>query len=321
MQPVARVTQVENTASDALLCKLSCIHRKYYNDRFLPQLLLGQQHPRRQPLVNRGYWARVRAIDQSIWSFLSAFEQVQILNCGGGLATTYFRLCDTQPELEDRIVKFVDIDTVTICTQKIAKLQKAQKNVKEFESILQSAKSLSESSLIGTVYSIVNGDLADLDQVISNLEPCELDPSIPTLLISECVFIYMEPKDSNALMKWATSNFETCATMVYEQIHPDDPFGRTMIENLRRRNLELRSYKTYPDQASQEKRMIGNGFTRACCWSMKDIYDKFIDQNELKRISRLEMFDEFEEFFLFMAHYCIAIGTKSIAHFGFLHSE
>merc|ERR1719168_573361 len=94
-----------------------------------------------------------------------------------------------------------------------------------------------------------------------------------------------------------------------------------MIENLRRRNLELKSYKTYPDQASQEKRMIDNGFTQACCWSMKDIYAKFLDQNELKRISRLEMFDEFEEFFLFMAHYCIAIGTKDIPDLAFLTSE
>jgi len=320
MQGRIRVTQVENTASDALICKLSAISRKYYDDRFLPALF-SVPNPRRQPLVNRGYWARVRAIDQSIWSFLSNFEHVQILNCGAGLSTTYFRLCDTKPGLANRIAKFVDVDTETICSQKITKLQKSKGVAQEFAQVIDAASDINQSNLVGPVYSIISADLANLDQIASNLEQCELDSSLPTLLISECVFIYMEPEHSNALMQWATSTFDMCGVMIYEQIHPNDPFGKTMIANLRMRGLELKSFKTYPDQKSEEERMFNNGFTSACCWSMKQIYEKFLEQSELRRISRLEMFDEFEEFFLFMAHYCIVIGTKEIPDLAFLTSE
>jgi len=316
-QMQSKFTEVENTASDALICKLSCIQRKYYEDRFLPALF-SVPNPRRQPLVNRGYWARVLAIDQSIWSFLTQFEHAQILNCGAGLSTTYFRLCEAKPQLAEKIAKFIDIDSETICTQKIAKLQKAKNAIAEFSEIIESAADVSTSNLVGPVYSIVSADLAEIHQVVSALDQCDLDFSLPTLLVSECVFIYMEPSHSDGLMQWATWKFDMCAVMIYEQIHPDDPFGRTMIENLRRRQLELRSFTTYPNQAAQEKRMLQNGFTEATCWSMKDIYTKFLDESELRRISRLEMFDEFEEFFLFMAHYCIAIGAKGISEVAFM---
>ena len=54
---------------------------------------------------------------------------------------------------------------------------------------------------------------------------------------------------------------QTCAVAIYEQINPFDAFGKTMIRNLNARNIELKSYTTYPTTQSQEQRLLENGFT------------------------------------------------------------
>ena len=55
---------------------------------------------------------------------------------------------------------------------------------------------------------------------------------LPTLFISECVLIYLEVENSDAIIKWAASNFHAAAFVTYEQIRPHDSFGAIMIKNL-----------------------------------------------------------------------------------------
>lgn len=43
----------------------------------------------------------------------------------------------------------------------------------------------------------------------------------------------METEYSNQLIEWISSRFSCAAFLNYEQILPNDPFGRTMVENLR----------------------------------------------------------------------------------------
>lgn len=57
---------------------------------------------------------------------------------------------------------------------------------------------------------------------------------------------------------------------------------------------------------------ITDGFQRVDIFSMKEIFYNMINQNELKRISKLEWIDEFEEFDLMMSHYFVSIANKSI---------
>lgn len=40
------------------------------------------------------------------------------------------------------------------------------------------------------------------------------------------------------------------------------------------------------------------------------MYSKFLDPSEIRRISRIEMFDEFEEWHLIQAHYCIVVAGQ-----------
>ena len=58
-------------------------------------------------------------------------------------------------------------------------------------------------------------------------------PSLPTLFLSECVLIYIQPGDSDAIVNWVGTNMDASLFVVYEQINPADAFGAMMLRNLR----------------------------------------------------------------------------------------
>ena len=65
-----------------------------------------------------------------------------------------------------------------------------------------------------------------------------VDPSIPTLLLSECVLVYLKPEESRSILTFFKDHFKSdLAFLNYEMINPNDPFGRTMLDNLEVRGL------------------------------------------------------------------------------------
>jgi hypothetical protein len=66
-----------------------------------------------------------------------------------------------------------------------------------------------------------------------------LSPTLPTLLLFECVLAYMNPTESNALIRWFVDYFSTAAPggllsgVVYEMFKLNDAFGRVMLNNLK----------------------------------------------------------------------------------------
>lgn len=47
---------------------------------------------------------------------------------------------------------------------------------------------------------------------------CTLFFSLPTMFITECVLVYMEPERSAAIINWAGANFKTAVFINYEQV-------------------------------------------------------------------------------------------------------
>lgn len=66
-----------------------------------------------------------------------------------------------------------------------------------------------------------------------------LSPSLPTLLLCECVLVYISPESSAALFEWFVNRFAAArdgsvlGTIVYEMFGLQDAFGQVMLHNLR----------------------------------------------------------------------------------------
>jgi tRNA wybutosine-synthesizing protein 4 len=93
-------------------------------------------------------------------------------------------------------------------------------------------------------------------------------------------------------------------------IHPDDAFGKVMIENLADRGCLLPGMVDFPNEDAQIKRMKESGFTKVECFNMNVVYNEKLDQTERHRIEKLEIFDEFEEWEMLQHHYCLCLGKR-----------
>ena len=84
---------------------------------------------------------------------------------------------------------------------------------------------------------IIPADLRNLELLRDSLKKCDIDFSAPTLLLSECVLVYVETACADAIINWAGSSFTDSIFMTYEQILPNTAFGRVMVNNIRNRGV------------------------------------------------------------------------------------
>ena len=66
-----------------------------------------------------------------------------------------------------------------------------------------------------------------------------LSPLMPTLLLFECVLVYITPEASTTLLQWFVDYFKNgvVGCVVYEMFGLNDSFGKVMVNNLRVRAL------------------------------------------------------------------------------------
>ena len=101
------------------------------------------------------------------------------------------------------------------------------------------------TSLHSSTYHLISADLRQdpstslgpLTSPSSDLARHILSPTLPTLLLAECVLPYMSPAHSLAVLQWATRTFERVGVVTYEMFGLGDAFGSVMRENLAVRAL------------------------------------------------------------------------------------
>lgn len=121
--------------------------------------------------------------------------------------------------------------------------------------------------------------------------------------------MYVEPESSAQVMSTISRLFPTSFLVTYEQINPHDAFGQQMVRNLKSRGCALVGLEAHPDLESQERRFAQNGFPKVETRDMKTVYYEVLSPRERARVEKLELFDEFEEFFLIMQHYAFTLGA------------
>ena len=177
------------------------------------------------------------------------------------------------------------------------------------------AKMLSDYAIGKNAFKINNlymlaVDLRKSEDVIGGLIEIGLDVSAPTLIITECVLVYIEKEFSERLCSAFSTHLTDAVWVTYDMINPNDAFGKVMQSNLRAAAFSVPGFTDYPSLQAQERRFKGDtGWAESKSISMLSAYNKLISSAEKQRIAGIEIFDEVEEWELLMAHYCLTLAV------------
>ncbi|XP_075598907.1 tRNA wybutosine-synthesizing protein 4 isoform X1 [Balearica regulorum gibbericeps] len=303
-----RPAAVQGTGGSSAVSKCSAAARGYIQDRFL-RLLVGRRR-RRAPLVHRGYYIRARAVDHCVQDFLlktQSHPRTQILSLGAGFDSLYFRLKD-MGLLHHTVV--YEVDFPNVACQKATLI----KRMKELSALVgdTGGEGLGVITFSGEDYKLLGVDLSELSELERALEEAGLDNEIPTLFIAEVVLTYMENSRSDALIQWAAEHFSQACFLLYEQMHPEDPFGRVMQQHFSQLNSALHSLAQYPDCEAQQRRFFEKGWTECSVMDMNEFFICCTPEDEQQRVQALEPFDEYEEWHLKCSHYFVLTASNGM---------
>lgn len=279
----------------------------YLNDPYC-QSLHSKPSTRPQPLINRGTWLRCKTIDSITRDFVRRNTQdskkCQIVSLGAGSDSRYFCLREDFPGAD---LNFFEMDFEEITT---AKTSLIELNV-VLATMLDSPE-FSGSGIKSRYYSLIACDLRRWNECVKLMEAFGFEKTMPTLVVSECVLIYMSPTEGDDIISWFGINCcDGSQFLTFEQIKPDDAFGKVMISNLMSRGITLHGILGYPTVEAQKKRYIERGWSQCMVADMIQIYNNCVSESEKKRVSKLEMMDELEEFTFLLQHYCTALSVKN----------
>ena len=315
-----------------------------------------------EPIIRRGTHARVKAIDSAIQSFLSLNLQNdtrQIIVLGSGRDTTYlrYRFGHYAPESAG-FVRWYEVDHPSVICQKaydwlpgcIPKGYDYERAAVTLD--MEDTSNTPESYVISinkrhdesdakdhkSSYHLVGHDLRHspshlFDRLLLHPQH-KYDKSVPTLIILECVVMYLPDEQSRELLKYLTENIKSAqgndsfvAVAMYDTVPGNDRFGNVMIQNLHQAGIvntrrkkgsdedednQILSLEATPTVSDQLNKFIQCGFDVAVGCDMMDAYNHgVIHTDDVRHAAKCEMLDELEEFNLLMKHYCFVVSVKS----------
>ncbi|XP_022119258.1 leucine carboxyl methyltransferase 1 [Pieris rapae] len=291
------------TNTDATECKRCAVELGYWKDEYITYF--AKHVDRKAPEINRGYYARVKAIEMFIHQFLERCgTKCQIINLGCGFDTLYWRLKDTTQAVSN----FVELDYPSVIGKK-CQIIKRNKALLEKICTEDGEVVVRSGDLHAEGYHLAGCDLANVAEVARKLAGAGVRGDAPALLLAECVMVYLRPAAADALLAHIAAAFPRCVLLLYEQCNLADRFGEVMLRNLSARGCALAGERFCRDPAAQEQRLLAAGFEAARCWDMEAVWRAFPEE-ERARVEALEMLDERELLQQLHAHYALSVATR-----------
>ncbi|KAG1946012.1 tRNA wybutosine-synthesizing protein 4 [Pimephales promelas] len=300
---------VQGTNDSSVVSKVSAAAQGYFRDDFLKHFVCKVS--RRAPLINRGYYVRWKAVDYCMNQFFHATNSSsrrQILSLGAGFDSLFFRL-HSEGALGGVTVFEVDFPAVARRKADLINSNACLKDkLPDWEAV--SNQQTNSVFIRSGHYNLIGVDVRKEQKVEAALSEAGLQWDTPTLVLSEVVLTYMETQWSDAVIGWTAKHFPQSMFVMYEQIHPDDPFGRVMQNHFLKLNSSIHALKQYPDTVAQTQRFIQKGWEKCVCLDMNQFYFDLLPEDERHRVEGLEPFDEFEEWHQKCSHYFILSASK-----------
>lgn len=296
---------VQATNCDATKCKYSAVKMGYWQDDFIQYFVTGYE--RKTPEINRGYYARTKGVAMFMDKFLKKTgSNCQIINLGAGFDTLYWRLKNSGITVNN----YIEIDFASVTSKKCFLIKKS-KILLQTISQQEGEVKIIGSDLHAPDYHIIGTDLRNLAELDKKLTQCGINFDVPTMFLTECVLVYMEPESSSMLLHWIAKKFNDIFFINYEQVNMNDNFGRIMLDNLRNRGCQLAGVDACLSSQTQMDRFVRVGWDSARSWNMINVYE-YLPEEDRYRMERLEMLDELELLQQLLQHYCITIAWKGI---------
>ncbi|KAL8769476.1 MAG: hypothetical protein Q9209_004537 [Squamulea sp. 1 TL-2023] len=298
----SRDEKVMQTNNSSIVSKRS-VERLYYDEPHFFRYFV-KKPIRRSPLINRGYWLRMHATEQTVLNFLREPSEKKKAVLNLGCACTG--------------VTFIDIDYPELMSRKSDMILK-QSEMKNLAGHIQSdGQDIGSSSPImmrSDQYVGVGCDLRDTAR-LSKIFDEELQiGSCLVLCTAEVSITYMDVDAADALIKWA-AKYDNVRFCILEQMLPqgqDHPFAQKMMQHFVNLGTPLRCVQKYPLLEDQERRFILAGYHSVKARTLWHIWqDQCVIAPDLRlHLNKVEPFDEWEEFALFSSHYFMLDARKS----------
>lgn len=309
--------RVKHTSVDAAACKMSAVRCGYFKDDLID--IFSQATVRKMPLINRGTYARTECISGIVRSFLAVTAAVpcSIVVLGAGLDSLSLNImrANTNPLLSILDVDFKDVvrNKVRCMHRDREKLAAIWPSWPTFElppalSMQPPGRSSSDAEFVYGNIRFFGCDLRSAAEYAEIL--AHADPRHPTLFISECVLVYLSKPDASELCAFFGSHYASSLWATYDMVYPNDRFGQIMQQNIAAAGYAVPGFFDYPDLLAQESRFLVAHFNEARSITMKTAYYRLISTEEQRRVSRVEMFDEIEEWHMLMDHYSLTLALR-----------
>ena len=375
---VVNATTAEKTMHDSVNRKLHASRLGYFNDPFVSYFAQDDTLIN-SPLMNRGYWLRVRAVERAIEVFAAQTKSVpsalasapgggaaasssgggdllQVVSLGAGLDTQFFKWAaqydkvvnlPPAPDVPGHghhhplpstsefvntfrgLHRYVEIDRPSVIEHKSYIMKDRHPEV--FSRFAQHLSPRDQSPVYRTLAVDLTGGRQALKDAVAASNSATaagtngsssstlsrlLDPSIPTIVVAECVLGNFSNAVSDDIIQFFTQDLLAPPTPTlfysYDAVHPETRFGQNMVKNLHAAGIELAGIHDLPDPASHERRCLSCGFQHARAWTMTQLSLQ-LTQDQTRALNNIERIDDWDEWKLVQDHYSVVVAVKGLA--------
>lgn len=227
----------------------------------------------------------------------------QIISLGAGFDTLGFEMSTA--------CRYVEVDLEPVVRRKI---ELAKHVLGRFEETEATDIRFSGVDVHGVEYHLRSCDILDAASLLTVLDGCMVNRSLPTLIIAEIVFIYLPPSQVDLLIHELSGHFlggRSLLVIEHVLLGGKDVFGAMMMRNISSgQGCSLRGLSKYATAKSQIERYEKGGWGSVKVESMLGYYKRFLSESERRRLNAMELLDELEQFELLMRHYCVLLACE-----------